>query len=207
MDHKSNWSQFLIRDDRKVLAKIQSSGFSKSVVTDLVRSHVFAAIRSLHFSRSNRIGVDVPKDSLMFLSEQFIKWLHDKDEWSKLDELWSKDKNGPWSMPFFIHRSYYRFRRETFPQGVKGEVSFSGQRSYLELDGSFAGLTAPILEAFSFVTQAIPEPFRLYYQLHLEGLLNHEIAAVLNCDVKIVREKIAQAKEFLEDEDTRAQVG
>lgn len=200
------WDSYLNRDDRDLLNKIENANRSQSVVRDLLHPFINSAIRALHFSRSNRVGVTVPEDSLEFMTQQFLKWLNDKDEWGRLTESWKKSK-GPWSLPYFIFRSYYRFRRENFPQGVKGEVSFSGQRSFLELDGTCSGLTVPILEAFSFVTQALPETLRLHYQLHLEGLLNAEIATLLNVSEKEVKEKIVLAKEYLDSDEPNAEAG
>ena len=74
----------------------------------------------------------------------------------------------------------------------------SAQRSLLEIDASLENaITSPFLEAFSFVTFSLPEPLQLVYQLHLEGLLNNEIAILLNKDIKMVENLVLEAKEHL----------
>jgi len=61
-------------------------------------------------------------------------------------------------------------------------------------------ITSPIMDAFASLTARLPMHLRLSYQLHLEGLLDGEISAILKLDPKEVSEHIRQAKLDLEDD-------
>ncbi len=192
------WGAFLNRDDRMLLKELSAAGWSSHKVIERVPGIVFAALRSLHFSRSNRWGVAVSVDKMRPLAMNFLEWMRTRGEWERIHQKWSKKSKGPWSLPFQIFRSYYRFRRAEFPTGVQGEVSYSGQRSLLDMEAPLdKALTGPFLEAFSFVTFSLPEPMQLPYQLHLEGLLNDEISILLSKPKAEVEGLISDAKEHL----------
>lgn len=198
-NHQSPWRTFLQRDDRELLRDLSAHKWSSHYVIDKIPGTVFAALRSLHFSRSHRWGVAISIEKMRPIAFEFLEWMRTHNEWEKCEQLWSKKGKGPWSLPFQVFRSYYRFRRSKYPQGVKGEVSFSGQRSLLDIEkGSLENaLTGPLLEAFSFITFSLPEPLQLPYQLHLEGLLPHEISKLLGIQSKKIDEAIHAAKEIL----------
>lgn len=194
------WGAFLSRDDRLLLKDLSRAGWSSHKIIERIPGIVFAALRSLHYSRSNRWGVAVSVDKLRPLALQFLEWMRTRGEWERIEEKWKKKSKGPWSLPFQVFRSYYRFRRAEFPKGVQGEVSYSGQRSLLEFDAPLEkALTGPFLEAFSFVTFSLPEPLQLPYQLHLEGLLNEEISILLSKPSDQIENMIIEAKEHLSD--------
>lgn len=197
-DKAAPWTALLRRDDRALMREFSHAQWTPTLILDRVPGMVFAALRSLHYSRSFRWGVAVSIEKMKPLAVQFLEWMKKTEEWEKHRKAWSQSKKGPWSLPFALFRSYYRFRRENFPEGVRGEVSVSGQRSLLELDSSIeSAIASPFLEAFSFVTFSLPEPLQLTYQLHLEGLLTHEIAILLNKDPKMVENLVLEAKEHL----------
>lgn len=192
------WASFLNRDDRLLLKEFASADWSSHKIIERIPGIVFAALRSLHFSRSNRWGVAISVDKMRPLAMQFLEWMRTRGEWDRIEEKWKKKGKGPWSMPFHVFRAYYRFRRSEFPTGIQGEVSYSGQRSLLTLEASLdKALTGQFLEAFSFVTFSLPEPLQLPYQLHLEGLLNGEISLLLDKPAQEIEQLIHQAKEHL----------
>jgi hypothetical protein len=192
------WSKFIARDDRGLLKELANDNWASHRVLERIPGMVFSALRSLHFSRSNRWGVVVSLDKMKPLALQFLEWKRTRGEWEKHQSAWSKQKGGPWSLPYCIFRSYYRFRRSEFPKGIRGEVSYSGQKSLLENTASLEKIiTAPLLDAFSFVTFSLPEPLQLPYQLHLEGLITEEISSLLNRPVKEINSAISEAKGHL----------
>ena len=196
---QSPWRSFLQRDDRALLKDLSSHQWSPQYIIEKIPGIVFSALRSLHFSRSHRWGVAVSTEKMRPIALQFLEWMRTHGEWQKCENLWSKRGKGPWSLPFQVFRSYYRFRRSEYPKGVKGEVSYSGQRSLLDIEGASLenALTGPFLEAFSFITFSLPEPLQLPYQLHLEGLLPNEISKILGIQSKKIDEAIHAAKEIL----------
>jgi hypothetical protein len=196
---QSPWNCFLNRDDRALLRELSSHKWSSQYIIEKIPGIVFSALRSLHFSRSHRWGVAISIEKMRPIALHFLEWMRTQGEWEKCEKSWSKKSKGPWSLPFQIFRSYYRFRRAEYPKGVKGEVSYSGQRSLLDLEGASLEnvLTGPFLEAFSFITFSLPEPLQLPYQLHLEGLLPNEISKLLGIQPKKIDEAIDTAKEIL----------
>ncbi|MEZ4813663.1 MAG: hypothetical protein R3A80_00450 [Bdellovibrionota bacterium] len=192
------WSAFLSRDDRVLLKELSSTGWSSHKTLERIPGVVFAALRALHFSRSNRWGVAISVEKMRPLAIQFLEWMRTRGEWDRIHQKWSKKSRGPWSLPFQIFRSYYRFRRSEFPRGVQGEVSYSGQKSLLSMEATLdKALAGPLLEAFSFVTFSLPEPLQLPYQLHLEGLLNNEISILLGKSSDEIDVLILDAKHHL----------
>jgi hypothetical protein len=191
------WAAFLNRDDRALLRELAAVNWASHKVMERIPGMVFAALRSLHYSRSNRWGVAVSVDKMRPIASQFLEWMRTRGEWDRVEAKWSK-KNKNWSLPFQIFRSYYRFRRSEFPRGINGEVSYSGQRSLLDTNAPLErAITGQFLEAFSFVTFSLPEPLQLAYQLHLEGLLSNEISMLLCKSQKEVDQLIAEAKNHL----------
>lgn len=192
------WAAFFFRDDRQLLKEFSSLDWSSQKIIEKIPGTVFSALRALHFSRSNRWGVAVSVEKMRPIGLQFLEWMRTNGEWSQCETNWRKKGKGPWSMPYQIFRSYYRFRRAQFPKGVKNEVSYSGQRSLLELEGSLEHMLAgKVLEAFSSVTFSLPENLQLPYQLHLEGLLPDEMSRILEVPVKQVEAWINEAKTIL----------
>lgn len=191
------WAAFLNRDDRALLRDLSSLDWASHKVMERIPGMIFAALRSLHYSRSNRWGVAVSVDKMHPIAVQFLEWMRTRGEWDRIEEKWNK-KAKTWSLPFQIFRSYYRFRRSEFPKGIHGEVSYSGQRSLLDMEAPLdKALTGQFLEAFSFVTFSLPEPLQLPYQLHLEGLLSPEISLLLCKPVTEIEAAIDEAKNHL----------
>lgn len=120
--------------------------------------------------------------------------------WDRLRKDWSESKEGPWSLPFALGRHYLRFLHELHPETRNRERSLTGERLLLDttdLENPRVNtrlISNPILDAFASLTQRLEPELRLVYQLHLEGLLNDEIAAVLQLTELNVEKIISQAK-------------
>jgi DNA-directed RNA polymerase specialized sigma24 family protein len=109
--------------------------------------------------------------------------------WPKLAERWKADVEGPWSLPYALSREFTRYTA-ALKEGP-GQGQTKKKRPPLE------SVTNAFLDVFASLTHHLPEPQRLSYQLHLEGLLNHEIAFLLRRSEASVNEAIANAKEQL----------
>lgn len=115
-----------------------------------------------------------------------------------MEDSWKKSK-GSWSLPLALSRAYVRYR-EGLLSDKNVTRSHSGTRAFLELPppAHMAGpLSGVILDAFGSLAQTLPENLKLPYQLHLEGLLNKEIAALLLQNESEIQEAIHQAKDIL----------
>jgi hypothetical protein len=108
-------------------------------------------------------------------------------EWESVKKAWADEQQGPWSLPFQLSRCYLRFRSSL-------EVISSGRT---QVSGLLEAMGGGIMDVFSMMTQELPKEIRSTYQLHMEGLLDHEIAAVLNIEEAFVKRNIRQAKERL----------
>lgn len=134
------------------------------------------------------------------LSLEFLDWMKSSQSWQTLHQDWKGSASGPWSLPFALNRHYLRFLFDLHPESRNRERSLTGERllldaSDLENPGINTRLISnPILDAFASLTQRLEPELRLVYQLHLEGLLNDEIAAVLQLTEINVEKIISQAK-------------
>ncbi len=128
----------------------------------------------------------------------FLEWMRRSNEWAQINDSWA-NSSGPWSLPLALSRAYFRYR-ESQVSDKNVTRSHSGTRAYLELPPpahSQDPLSGAILDAFGSLTQSLPEQVRLPYQLHLEGLLDGEIAGVLSRNQKEVSDAIKVAKDLL----------
>ena len=99
---KHPWASFLTRDDRAILRDLSSVDWASHKVLERIPGMVFAALRSLHFSRSNRWGVAVSVDKMRPIAVEFLEWMRTRGEWDRCEESWSKKGKGPWSLPFQV---------------------------------------------------------------------------------------------------------
>lgn len=150
----------------------------------------------MHFSGYARWGTTPSKSSLDALGREFTDWLGSSGEWEFLRAAWRADKTGPWSLPLFLTRAYDRFREARYPDSLRGRDIPGGTGRGPD---TAAELSSAIHDAFVAITQRLPERCQLSYQLHLEGLLNTEIAALLNLQLGEVEEHIAEAKHCLDE--------
>lgn len=131
-----------------------------------------------------RWGFEASKSERLQQEESFLGWLADSGEWKKLQAQWASDTEGPWSLPYFLMRAYSRFVSPTNKTSVEA-LSFEKE------------LTQEILKEFDHMVSDVPEEARLVYLLHLEGLVDEEIAQLLGHTQEKVRGLIRATKDGL----------
>jgi len=135
----------------------------------------------------------------------FTRYLKEDGEWKALHARWQRAEEKPFSLPLFLTRAYARFKAKHHPDRHDEQVGEGRDLSPVALvPGS---VSAPLVDAFFELTRQLPEECRLIYQLHLEGLLDPEIALILRTDLGEVRERILEAKDRLDLRDFRKGVG
>jgi len=185
------WKDWLDRDDRSRLEDLAKESSSSRYLSDLLDSIVTA----VHFSGYSRWGTTPSKSSLELLKNEFKEYLAESGEWDELRASWNKDARGPWSLPLFLLRACDRFRSEKHPEMHRSFELGGHVKSGPDTSSALAGI---MHDAFVAITHRLPENCKLSYQLHLEGLLNPEIAQLLGLHLGQVEEHIAEAKHFLD---------
>lgn len=139
------------------------------------------------------------------MSKEYLGWIKDQGLWQQLHDFWNLQTSGPWSLPLFLATGYHEFVETQYPDlGVK-ESSLSYKRAIVEFSTRSPSLSSrvvgdmaeQIVESFAAWTNTLPEELRLCYQMHLEGLLEHEIAPILGISPSEVASKIKSAKTVL----------
>ncbi len=123
---------------------------------------------------------------------------------ARWEEMKSALSEAPTNAPvkYFLARYFVRFQKDLPLKGEfsKNQPSYSSKRSLLDMSQA-SDLSRQVAEstmsAFASMTQQLPQKNRLPYDLHLEGLLNNEIAWIINQDAKVVEALIKEAKEYL----------
>ena len=157
-------------------------------------------VTSLHFNGHSRWGIQPPPKLLQEIIMGFLTWMRESKEWTRLESDWRK-AGGPWSLPLMLSRSFTRYRENELIKPAP-ESSLLAARALLELptprNASAAPVTEALLDVFSSLTHHLPHAVRLPYQLHLEGLLDHEIAPLIGASAAEVTARIAEAKAQLQ---------
>ncbi|MBS1982992.1 MAG: hypothetical protein JST16_02370 [Bdellovibrionales bacterium] len=192
------WSHWIQRDDRSWLKALSERQWSTEECHKSLGSMLESIVTSLHFSCHSRWGVQPSAERLSALVNEFLLWMKSSGEWTHIEKLWRALDHGPWSLPLALSRAYFRFREERH-----GEKEFtrseSSARFLAELPApqGVGVLTDSVMEAFSSLSQQLPENIRLSYQLHLEGLLDHEIAVLIAKKPAEIAEHVREAKAWL----------
>jgi hypothetical protein len=140
--------------------------------------------------------MQAPENELTSYEEKFLEWMHDSLAWLDIQSEWKHSKEGPWSLPLFLSRAYLRFKKTRAAHVAQRHSNAAPQGT---LDESFVKeLSGPILKTFFELTRDLPEQEQLSYILHLEGLIDVEIALLLNRDLAAVQADIVRAKEAVE---------
>ncbi len=197
------WKDWLDRDDRQCLVDLEEHKWSGPYTWKVFSPWLHSIVSSLHFGSQLSWGLQTSTKDIKILAFEFLAWLEEVKAWGELKHRWAHRTEGHFSIPFFMARAYLRFKAAAYPDW-KNQASASGQRQLLELpDPHFhretfsentKWISSPILDAFASLTSRLAPEIRLIYQLHLEGLLNGEIAAVLQCEEKEVVAAISAAK-------------
>jgi hypothetical protein len=197
-----SWQEWTERDDRSWLAALSARQWSTTDCHKSLKALLEPIVFSLHFSAHSRWGVQIPAGRLQEIMVAFLDWMRESKEWTRLSERWKASGDGPWSLPLALARSFVRYR-ETLPE-EKTSAGQSGLRSLAELPSPLhetADLTSgAVIDAFASLAHQLPAGIRLSYQLHLEGLLDDEIAALLQLEPSVVSEHVTDAKALLRGE-------
>lgn len=192
------WQEWIDRDDRALLKDLNNRQWSPHYAWKMLSPWLHSIVNSLHFGSHSNWGIPASEKDIKNLAFEFLTWMKNQGEWTQLLRRWTENLAGPWSLPFYCARAYLRFEAAIHPQW-RQEKSVSGQRQLLELPEPHSldntkWITSPILDAFSSLTSRLPQDLRLSYQLHLEGLLNGEIAVILRRPEAEIAEHIQAAK-------------
>lgn len=190
----------LSKKDRSELeALLKHKDFSNLDSYTLLRERLERIISALHFSSQNRWGLQSDSQEIRALSQKFIGWMSKNSSWQRLLDASSQK---PFSLDVFLSREWLRFA-PSLPKrsSESSEPSYSAKRTLLELPLPATQMSAQVLDAFSSLTQKLPDELRLVYQLHLEGLLTNEIALVCSLNEELVQNRIILAKKWIQNPD------
>jgi hypothetical protein len=208
------WQDRLGEDCRPALKKLEAANWNPEVAYALFSRPLADVISSLHFNSHQRWGVQVDAEEIRHLSEEFLQWMNRAGRWedwkSALEELPDAGPpettvdRGPaeWPLRYFLARFFVRFQKDLPLRSdfLKDEPSFSSKRSLLDLSQASElsrQMTESTMSAFASLTQRLPQKTRLAYDLHLEGLLDAEIAWISGTTAEEVESLVREAKEFL----------
>jgi hypothetical protein len=157
-------------------------------------------VSALYFNSQSRWGIQSDSQEIRTYSLQFLIWMEKEGLW---EQAHSVQKTPPHLM-IFLSRKLFAFKKIHMPKNTSAssEPSYSARRTLLELPLPSAHIEAHLLDAFSALTQKLPQELRLSYQLHLEGLLNHEISHLLMLPENTVQQNIEKSKTLLTDPDS-----
>jgi DNA-directed RNA polymerase specialized sigma24 family protein len=187
------------KENRELETLLKHKNFSNLDTYDLLRERLERIVSALHFSSQKRWGLQSDSQEIRALSQKFVSWMSKNSSWHRLHEA-STQK--PFSLDVFLGREWLRFAETQIKRSPHtNEPSYSAKRTLLELPLPVTQMSAQVLDAFSSLTQKLPEELRLTYQLHLEGLLVNEIAQVCELSEKEIQEKIVLAKKWIQNPD------
>jgi hypothetical protein len=192
------WLETLDRDDRLWLKSLFENGFSLDSTDPETDPFplLMDIVTSVELQGHSSSLVATPLESVKNLSEKFWRYLIESGELEKLHHLWGSDNEGPWSLPFFLLRRLLIFRKH--------------QKKLTSNDNSIIQtLERSIIDAFQTMTENLPiaKHQRLVYQLHMEGLVEIEIAALTGLSKVQVIRSLGSAKKMLKNELTQSKKG
>jgi hypothetical protein len=196
------WAKQLEADAKKLFESLESQKWDPEHALSLFKGPLSDVISSLEFNSHHRWGLQADAEEIRHLSKEFLQWMESTQRW----EDWrvaAKEFSGTWPVRFFLARDYLRFKKERKETHLSESKNYrlaqrnAGNLSRLNELGE--NLSEQMLEAFSGLTQKLPKAIRLFYELHLDGLLNNEIAWLMDVEETAVAQGIAEAKEFLSD--------
>lgn len=127
--------------------------------------------------------------------------MNQKNEWPAIEARLGA-KTASVSLLVCLSRSFVRYQAQSgIKKQLEREPSYSSKRTVLELPQPqmLSHIGGALLEAFSSLTAQLPDDLRLPYQLHLEGLINEEISALLGIDESDLSTRIRNAKNYLKE--------
>jgi hypothetical protein len=154
-------------------------------------------VTSVEFQSHSANGIVVPHESVKNLAEKFWRYLIESQAFETLANDWKSDPLGPWSLPFYLIR-----RLPPFLDFYRTQPTFKKYHETPEESEILGVLEKSVLSAFQAMTETLPlhNHIRLVYQLHMEGLLDYETAALLGISKAQVKKSIQSAKKILKGE-------
>lgn len=196
----SPWIESLSDDAKPLLQKLRSQNWKTDHALSLLQEPLREVISSYYFSTQHRWGLQPDPEEIRHLSKDFLQWMEKSDQWK---ECWQscQDWEGPWPLKYLLSRYFIRFLPTQQKRKESGRHP-SGERAWLEMSSInhiSSELSEGMLKAFSSLTQNLPPLERLIYELHLEGMLNNEIAWLLQLEESNVIENISNAKGMIQN--------
>lgn len=193
----------LNKEKHELETLLKHNDFSEPYAYNLLRERLEKLVSALHFSSQNRWGLQSDSQEIRALSQKFLFWMSQNQGMQRLQ---TNSTQAPFSLDIFLSREWLRFADETLKKAPQNkEPSYSAKRTLLELPLPANQLShqvsGQVMDTFASLTQHLPEECRLVYQLHLEGLLSHEVALVCEIPESKVLEKIAAAKKWIQNPD------
>lgn len=199
------WELLRTDDHRTLLKKVLAAKGAVDVVYQLCSPWLHLIVEELHFGSQKTSALTLLPNEVVRITKEYIAWLKEESYWQALDESWSTQSQGPWSIPLFLATIYQEFTVSQYPDLSGKESSLSFKKALIEYSHKsqvppsrvVGAMAEQIVESFSAWTNSLPEPLRLCYQLHLEGLVEPEIGLILDLSADQVSEKIREAKGIL----------
>jgi hypothetical protein len=193
------WSElFGNKEDQRLLASLKAQKWQPDACYSFLKELLSPLVQSLHFNSHSRWGLQIESQEIRTLCLKFLGWMNQKNEWPAIEARLSA--KAPSSLLVCLSRSFVRFQAQTgIKKQLEREPSYSAKRTLLELPHSqtLSQIGGAVLDAFTSLTAQLPDDLRLPYQLHLEGLINPEISALLGIDESDVSTRINDAKNYL----------
>ncbi|MEO5667831.1 MAG: hypothetical protein ABIR96_07230 [Bdellovibrionota bacterium] len=198
----SPWGELFGRkEERALLSSIKAKKWQPEASYSLLKELLNPLVQSLHFNSHSRWGLQTDSQEIRTLALKFLHWMLKNNEWGSVEaRVGAKTRAS--SLQVCLSRCFVRFRSES---GLKAaserEPSYSARRSLMELPDpqTLAQIGGAVLDAFASLTAQLPEALRLPYQLHLEGLVDDEIAALLDVEIHVLSERIRDAKSYIKE--------
>jgi len=188
------WTElFDSKADARLLASLKAQKWEPEACYSSLKEILNPLAQSLHFNSHSRWGLQIDSQEIRTLSLRFLAWMLKNNEWPALAAS-VRSSSAPASLRVRLSRCFVRFRSET---GAKTRVEVEDSDSRI-----LSQIGSAVLETFTVLSSKLPDPLRLPYQLHLEGLVDEEISALIGIDTFEVSQLINQAKKHLKEAPT-----
>lgn len=190
---------FESHEERKILAALSALNWQPEASYSLLKELLSPIIHFAHFNSHSRWGLQIDSQEIRALALRFHSWMNQTQSWVKIQK--ELEQNGkPSSLKVLLSRCFARFRESTgLKTSAEKEPSYSARRTLLELPQPQILVSGEILDAFASLTSQLPKELRLPYQMHLEGLVDEEISALLDIDPKELQTTLKSAKTYMKD--------
>ncbi len=201
--HEANYqwrNDYFGTDAHTFLKDIKKENWNLSYLFDRLREPISQLALQFYCNSQTNRGVQIESQEIHSIVNSFLRWMENEHSWSKIWQL--QEETSDFDLYLELSRHFLRFCSVCKPSHDKNKTKLSGRRSLLNWPIPINDIKDDVLAAMSATTNSMPTSCRLEYQLHLEGLLDHEIAYFLGLEKHEVRQKIELAKELLRSPST-----